>query len=30
MGDDDTSTVYAAELHGIEMALNSALESTVP
>lgn len=27
MGDDDTSTAYAAELRGIEMALNSTLNS---
>lgn len=30
MGDDDTSTVYAAELHAIEMALALASESREP
>jgi hypothetical protein len=30
MGDEDTSTVYAAELHAIEMALTLLSESTEP
>lgn len=28
VGDDDRCTVYAAELRGMEMALNSTLDST--
>lgn len=30
MGDDNTTTVYAAELHAIEMALESIVNSTEP
>ncbi|OQD73321.1 hypothetical protein PENANT_c211G00669, partial [Penicillium antarcticum] len=30
MGDENTTTVYAAELHAIEMALDSVLNSTEP